>query len=188
MHSANIRLAGPGRLQTDDLTRPEEVDIAPLVRACEERLNPRDEWKPFEGYSQSLAISVLDAIWSINLRYPVARGVIGRYRSARRWQGNPDEDGLPDLLAVYDRLNGVDSFIEEVGTRNRVSTKPDALQGPRHARFARAYSARQSSCLSPRHRSTQHVNGQVAVRAGGHEQSAPLTAGVHLVGGDAPPF
>lgn len=113
---------------TDDQSPSEEADVAALVRACEERLNPSDEWKPFDGYPQSLALCVLDAIWSINLRYPVTRGVIGRYRNLRHWQGNPDEDDLHDLLALYDRLGGVDAFIEQVGTRNRVSTQPDAVR------------------------------------------------------------
>lgn len=105
-----------------------DADLAALVRACTERLNPSSQWKPFEGYPGSLALCVLDAIWSINVRYPVTRGVIGRYRNQRRWQGNPDEDGLPELLAVYERLGGVDAFIEQVGTRNRVSTQKDAMR------------------------------------------------------------
>lgn len=106
---------------------PDDADLAALASACRERLNPSSQWKPFDGYPGSLALCVLDAIWSINVRYPVTRGVIGRYRNQRRWQGNPEEDGLPELLAVYDRLGGVDAFIEQVGTRNRVATQSDAM-------------------------------------------------------------
>lgn len=105
-----------------------EADLRALVHACEVQLAPSAEWKPFDGYPGSLALCVLDAIWSINVRYPVTRGVIGRYRSWRRGQGNPDEDGLPELLALYEQLGGVDAFIDEVGTRNRVSTQPGATR------------------------------------------------------------
>ncbi len=122
-------VAGAGwRGVTDDQALSEKVDVAALVRACEERLNPSEEWKPFEGYPQSLSLCVLDAIWSINLRYAVTRGVIGRYRNERRWQANADEDDLSDLLALYSSLGGVDAFIERVATRNRVSTQPDAVR------------------------------------------------------------
>lgn len=107
---------------------PDDADIALLVRACEDRLSPVDEWKPFKGYPDSLALCVLDSLWSINVRYPVTRGVIGRYRNERRWQDNPDHDGLPELLSVYERLGGVDAFIDRVGTRNRVSTQPGAMR------------------------------------------------------------
>src|SRR5579863_9376556 len=98
---------------------PNDSDVAALVGAIGQRLNPTDKWQPFAGYPRSLALCVLDAIWSTNVRYRVTRGVIGRYRDTRRWQGNPDEDGLPELLDVYQRLGGVDAFIERVGTRNR---------------------------------------------------------------------
>lgn len=82
-----------GRKVTDTVQESGDPDLAGVVRACEERLKPSAEWKPFEGYPGSLALCVLDAIWSVNARYPITRGVIQRYRNQRRWQGNPDEDG-----------------------------------------------------------------------------------------------
>ena len=84
---------------TDGVGNPGDPILVQVVRACEERLNPPGDWKPFPGYPDSLALCVLDAIWSMSSRYPITRGVIGRYRDRRRWQGNPDEDGLPELLA-----------------------------------------------------------------------------------------
>ena len=113
---------------TDEVNESGDSDVAKVVRACGERLNPSAEWTPFEGYPGSLALCVLDAIWSVSTRYPITRGVIQRYRGQRRWQGNPDEDGLPELLAFYGAVGGVDSFIDTVGTRNRVSTQPDAMR------------------------------------------------------------
>lgn len=112
----------------DEANGSGDTDVARVAHACEERLNPSADWKPFPGYPDSLALCVLDAIWSMNARYAITRGVIGRYRNQRRWQANPDEDGLPELLALYARLGGVDSFIDDVGTRNRVSTQPDAVR------------------------------------------------------------
>lgn len=113
---------------TDTVQESVDPDLARVVRACEERLKPSAEWEPFEGYPGSLALCVLDAIWSVNARYPITRGVIQRYRNQRRWRGNPDRDGLPELLAVCETLGGVDSFIDTIGTRNRVSTQPGAIR------------------------------------------------------------
>jgi hypothetical protein len=118
---------GKGRRVNGEVNKPDDPDLAQVVRACEGLLSPPAEWKPFEGYPGSLALCVLDAIWSVNARYPIVRGVIQRYRNQWRFQGSPDEDGLPELLAMYDALGGVDLFIDEVGIRNRVSTQPGAM-------------------------------------------------------------
>ena len=113
---------------TDQVSESGDSDVAKVVRACEERLKPSAEWAPFEGYPGSLALCVLDAVWSVSTRYLITQGVIQRYRGQRRWQGNPDQDGLPELLAFYGAVGGIDSFIDTVGTRNRVSTQPDAMR------------------------------------------------------------
>ncbi|HWF15835.1 MAG TPA: hypothetical protein VG244_06605, partial [Acidimicrobiales bacterium] len=107
---------------------PDVADVEKMIRACDERLPPPAEWAPFSGYPEGLALSVLDAIWSINARYVITRGVIERYRARRRWQGNPESDGLPELLALYEAVGGVFAFIDEIGTRNRVSTQPGAAR------------------------------------------------------------
>lgn len=106
----------------------EGSDVQEVIRACGERLRPASEWTVFPGYPDSLALCVLDAIWSINARYVITKGVIERYRARRRWQGNPDTDGLPELLALFETVGGVEQFIDEVGTRNRVSTQPGAIR------------------------------------------------------------
>ncbi len=103
-------------------------DVERIVRACEEKLNSSDQWAAFRGYPDSLALSVLDFIWSINARYAITRGVVERYRARRSWHGNPAEDALSDLLSFYETMGGVNSFIDEIGTRNRVSTQPGAVR------------------------------------------------------------
>jgi hypothetical protein len=113
---------------TDQASESGDPDVAKVVRACEERLKPSAEWAPFEGYPSSLALCVLDAVWSVSTRYLITQGVIQRYRGHRRWHGTLDQDGLPELLALYGAVGGVESFIDTVGTRNRVSTQPGAMR------------------------------------------------------------
>lgn len=82
---------------------------------------------PSPATPNSLALAVIDAIWSVGTRYAITTGVISRYTSYRqRMGGDATHDGLTDLLGLYDRLGGIDGFIDEVGTRNRVSTQPGA--------------------------------------------------------------
>ena len=83
----------------------EASEVEKVIGACEARLAAPEEWKPFPGYPDSLALSVLDSIWSINARYAITRGVIERYRARRRWQGNP-EDGRAARTSGFLRSGG----------------------------------------------------------------------------------
>ncbi len=70
---------------------------------------------------------MIDAIWSVGTRYAITTGVINRYIAQRRLTGgDATGDDLTDLLTLYDHLGGIDAFIDHIGTRNRVSTQPDA--------------------------------------------------------------
>ena len=115
-------MAGP----TDS---PAEADLEKLIRYCTNHLRPPAEWAPFIGYPGGLALAVIDAIWAMIARYPITRGVIRRYSQYRSLEGaDPGRDALTDLLGLYERVGGVDAFIDQVGTRNRVSTRPDAAR------------------------------------------------------------
>ena len=108
---------------------PGAADLEKLIGACAARLRPPSQWTAFSGYPQSLALAVIDAIWSTGTRYPITRGVIGRYRRRREWEGgDATQDSLTDLLSLYELLGGVDQFIDQIGTRNRISTQPNAIR------------------------------------------------------------
>jgi hypothetical protein len=98
-----------------------------VLTACKEKLSAPTAWSAFPGYPDSLALAVLDAIWSVGIRYTTTQGVVTRYTMHRRFAGSDAaHDSLTDLLGLYDRLGGVDTFITTVGTLNRVSTQPGA--------------------------------------------------------------
>lgn len=102
-------------------------DLEKVLAACRDRLPASTEWTAFTGYPNSLALAVIDAIWSVGTRYAITTGVISRYTFYRqRMGGDATHDGLTDLLGLYDHLGGIDAFIDKVGTRNRVSTQPGA--------------------------------------------------------------
>ena len=105
----------------------EDKDLEKVLAACHDRLPPPAQWSAFAGYPDSLALSVIDAIWSVGTRYAITTGVINRYIARRRLMGaDAMGDDLTDLLSFYDHLGGIDAFIQHIGTRNRVSTQPGA--------------------------------------------------------------
>jgi hypothetical protein len=112
-----------GSLGTAD---PDPGDLEKLVAKCRRQLPPTDRWAAFEGYPDSLALAVIDAIWSVGTRYSITAGVISRYRRQRSGD-DAAQDSLSNLLDLYESLGGVEAFIDRIGTRNRVSTRPGAV-------------------------------------------------------------
>ena len=104
---------------------PADAEVQAVIEACA-TLGPPAEWQAFIGYPDSLALSILDSIWSLNVRYVVASGVVSRYRHHRQWQGGAERDGCSDLISVFSDLGGVAEFNRKIGTRNKVSTQPGA--------------------------------------------------------------
>lgn len=98
-----------------------------MLVACREQLPASGVWRPFVGYPDSLALAVMDAVWSTGTRYAITTGVLKRYTAHRqRMGGDAAHDGLQDLLDVFESLGGIDGFIDRIGTRNRVSSHPGA--------------------------------------------------------------
>ncbi|MEV7595663.1 hypothetical protein AB0O42_35930, partial [Streptomyces sp. NPDC089922] len=113
--------------QIDAATPALDPALDKVLTACKEKLPPPTAWAAFPGYPDSLALAVLDAIWSVGIRYTTTQGVVSRYTTHRRLVGgDAAHDTLTDLLALYDRLGGTNSFATTVGTSNRVSTQPGA--------------------------------------------------------------
>lgn len=113
--------------KAEHLAVDSDESIDALVTACAQLLPPPEQWGGLAGYPDGIALAVIDAIWSMGTRYPITRGVIGRYREFRRLeQADASTDSLSDLLGLYEHLGGVDAFIDRIGTRNRVSTQPGA--------------------------------------------------------------
>jgi hypothetical protein len=78
----------------------------------------------------SLALAVLDSLWSIGVRYTGVRNVIARYRTFRlRDGGDADQDTPEDLAAVIDAAGGPETFaVEVVANRQRTSSRGGALK------------------------------------------------------------
>jgi hypothetical protein len=104
-----------------------DAGLDKVMAACTDKLPPPTAWSAFPGYPGSLALAVIDAIWSVGIRYTTPEGVVARYTAYRRMTGDDAaHDTVTDLLRSYASLGGAEGFIDRIGTRHRVSTQPSA--------------------------------------------------------------
>jgi hypothetical protein len=112
-------LAGPARTADEPIaTLLEHVDV----------LGDPAEWAAATTYS-SLALAVIDSVWSIGVRYAGVRNVVARYRVSRTRDGaNADTDTPADLANVIDRAGGPEVFADIVENRQRTSSRGGILK------------------------------------------------------------
>ncbi|MGW5555604.1 hypothetical protein ACWER9_00080 [Micromonospora sp. NPDC003944] len=108
--------------------QPGDADL--LAAEVLKVLGPAETWRPApSGYPKSLALCILDAIWSMGVRYGAVQNVVRRYREVRLADGrDADRDGASDLLRCIETLHGADGFAERVRNRQRVSTHANAVR------------------------------------------------------------
>lgn len=84
-------------------------------------------WYCPDGY-QSVALAVLDSIYSTGNHYKGVENVIDRYCELRGEEGgHPNTDTATDLINAFDRWGGVEGFV--LKTKNRWRTSSD-LEAP----------------------------------------------------------
>ncbi len=106
----------------------QETDrVRMLVAACERDLGNPDLWFRPDGYPGSLALCIIDSIYSTGAHYSSVRNVIERYRAYRAERGgNGDTDGIDDLHATIKDLGGPDRWATAIGNRRPTSTAANA--------------------------------------------------------------
>lgn len=96
-----------------------------LVAACEKFRGSRAA----PGYRDGLALCVIDSVQSTGVTYTSVENVVARYRAHRREQGgDPNRDGIPELLATFDELDGPEGWARKIGNDNRTSTRGGVLK------------------------------------------------------------
>ncbi|MFH5230393.1 heme peroxidase [Antrihabitans spumae] len=107
----------------DDETGPAEL----LLATCTRDLGDPDLWITPDGYPDSLALCLIDSIYSTGAHYTSVLNVVRNYRDYRRTQAaNADSDGAPELLTTIGELGGPDGWATKVGNRRPTSTAPGA--------------------------------------------------------------
>jgi hypothetical protein len=117
---------------------PDDATVEPMTEATGEPIEMLLEhikvlgdpagW-PMATTYPSLALAVIDSLWSIGVRYTGVRNVIARYRAFRLRAGeDADQDTPTDLAAVIDGAGGPDAFAEIVANRQRTSSRNGILK------------------------------------------------------------
>lgn len=98
-----------------------------LGQACASDLGDPDLWFAPDGYPDSLALCIIDSIYSTGAHYSSVVNVVRRYRDARRADGgDADADGVTELLASMEARGGPDDWASTVGNRRPTSTAKGA--------------------------------------------------------------
>lgn len=91
-----------------------------LIDRCEQF---RDAKAP-AGYRDGLALCVVDSVQSTGVTYSSVESVVARYRAYRREQGgDPNTDGVPELLTTFDELSGPDGWAQRIGNSRVFPTR-----------------------------------------------------------------
>jgi hypothetical protein len=114
---------GTAELRTEPGGEPMEM----LLEHVKVLGNPAG-WAAATTYA-SLALAVIDSVWSIGVRYTGVRNVIARYRAFRLRRGADAAQDTPgDLADVIDAAGGPDAFAEIVANRQRTSSRGGILK------------------------------------------------------------
>ena len=118
-----------------------------------------ERWFLPDGY-QSVALAVLDAIYSTGNRYAGVMNVVNGYRRLRADEGaDPEADTVTDLVDAFRRWGGVDEFVLKTNNRWRTSSQL-------HAPY-KAYAALEAAKVLARHsiETVSDVAGRLDSRA-----------------------
>lgn len=98
-----------------------------LLEAVERDLGKEDaRWFDPAGY-QSVALCVLDSVYSTGNRYSSVLGFLDDYRDLRASQGaDANTDSASDLIEAIGMAGGTAAFADKTSKRWRTSTKPGA--------------------------------------------------------------
>lgn len=138
------------------LSTNDESDALLVAASIRDRCGPVGTWSKPPGYPGSLALSVIDAIQSVGVKYGSVVNVVGHYRDHRTSEV-ADHDGAVELVEVFDQL-GVEGFQTMVHNHHRVSTLPAAP--------SKAEAIRQGAHLLAGHAST---TSDLRAKANDHE-------------------
>ena len=99
-------------------------ELHQLIAAAERDLGDHALWVAPDGYPGSLALCIIDSVFSIGVKYQGVVNLIRRYRSYRVGQtGNADGDGLLELMGTFEHVGGPENWATTFQNKQRTSTR-----------------------------------------------------------------
>jgi hypothetical protein len=107
---------------------PHDDALRAILAAVATLLPSPDLWETPGGYD-SVGLALIEAVWSIGVRYQSVENVIARYRAERLAAGDdPEADGPADVRRFIEACGGAEAFAQRVGNRQRTSTTNGILK------------------------------------------------------------
>lgn len=103
------------------------AEAATLTDKCRSLFGDESRWITADGYTHSLALAIIDSIFSTGSHYQSVINVVNKYRAYRLGQGgDADRDGTKELLATFEDVGGSAGWAELVNNHKPAHTQPDA--------------------------------------------------------------
>jgi len=108
------------RLATGDGRRTASVsDVQSVATAISRLIGDVSAAEAPRGYSDSLALCLIDSVHSLRVRYATVEQVLQRYRAVRTQSGaSAETDGTEELLATFRLVGGGEAWAVRIGTRH----------------------------------------------------------------------
>lgn len=108
------------------------IDLQPhvsdLTQKCRVLFGDPKRWITASGYQNSLALCIIDSIYSTGSHYQSVINVVSAYCEYRRAQNaDPHHDGPVELLSTFEELGGSDKWASHMKNRKPASTSPHAV-------------------------------------------------------------
>lgn len=98
-----------------------------LTEVCRSIFGDESRWITADGYPDSLALSIIDSIYSTGSKYQAVINVVNEYRAYRKAQGgDADREGTSELLQTFKEAGGSAGWAELVNNRKPAHTKKNA--------------------------------------------------------------
>ena len=105
-----------------------DADVGAMLAAVRALLPDPATWEAPGGY-RSVGLAVIDAVWSIGVRFQSVELVVARYRAERIAAGaDPEADRPGDVRRFIEACGGPEAFAELVRNRQRTSTTNGILK------------------------------------------------------------
>lgn len=99
-----------------------------LTDACRAIFGDETKWIAADGYPKSLALCIIDSIFSTGSHYQSVINVVAEYCKYRKNQGgDPYTDGTKELLTTFEEAGGSSGWAKLVNNHKPAHTKPGAL-------------------------------------------------------------
>jgi hypothetical protein len=103
-------------------------ELAAMVASVEALLGSPDSWSTPDGYD-SVGLAMIDAVWSIGVRFESVRNVMARYRAERLAGGHdPGADRPEDVRRFIEACGGPEGFAVRMHNRQRTSSRNGILK------------------------------------------------------------